>query len=254
MNKNKYLCRICNKEQKGIFGFLSHLRWHHSGITTKMYYDKYLKKQNEGICKTPGCSNKCNFENLTKGYHEHCSRECTKKDPEFNKKILHTKMKSGVYNNNRKKAKKTCIEKYGVKNISQIEEVKEKKKETCLENNGYEHWVGTKEHKEWMNNGGAAHANRFIQNPSKPQVALFGLCQEVLPYPIMNYPCGRYSIDIAIPQLGIAIEYDGSYWHQDDKYDTHRQKQIEDDGWIFLRYIDEVPDKGKLLNDIKEML
>ena len=45
-----------------------------------------------------------------------------------------------------------------------------------------------------MKSGQAAYCNFFIKNPSKPQVKLFNLCQEMLPYPIMNYPCLKYSI------------------------------------------------------------
>ena len=102
-----------------------------------------------------------------------------------------------------------------------------------------------------MINGGAANCNRFIKNPSKPQIALFKLCQKLLPYPIMNYPCKGYSIDIAIPQLNLAIEYDGSYWHQDKEYDKKRQNELEQEGWNFLRYIDKVPKEEHLFNDIK---
>lgn len=254
MNKNKYLCLLCSKEQKGIFGFLSHLRWHHPDMTTHKYYDLFHKKHGEGICQTPGCNNLCNFENLTKGYHKHCSRECTKKDPKFYKKINRSMTKDGIYNNNREKSKQTCLERYGVVNVSQLEFVKEKRKETSLKNNGYEHWVGTKEHIDWMKNGGAAYCNRFIKNPSKPQVALFNLCQELLPYPILNYPCERYSIDIAIPQLNLAIEYDGTYWHQDEEYDRKRQTTIEENGWVVLRYVDYVPDKNELMKHIGEIL
>jgi len=101
-----------------------------------------------------------------------------------------------------------------------------------------------------MLNGGAAHALSFMSNPSKPQVELFHLVQEVCPYPIMNYPCLNKSIDIAIPKLSIAIEYDGSYWHQDQEADDIRQKLLEEEGWIFLRYRDYVPTKNELTHDI----
>ena len=252
MNKNKYLCQICGKELNGIHGLVSHLRWHHPGITTHIYYDMFHKKGNEDICQTPGCSNKCNFHNLNKGYHKHCSRTCIRKDPKVNNKIIQTKMKSGIYHNNRNKSKETCLKKYGVKNVSQVNKIKEKKKKTCLKNNGYECWVGSDKHKEWMNNGGAAYCNRFIKNPSKPQLKLFRLCQKLLPYPIMNYPCKGYSIDIAIPQLNLAIEYDGSYWHQDKEYDKKRQNELEQEGWNFLRYIDKIPEEEHLFNDINK--
>ena len=110
------------------------------------------------------------------------------------------------------------------------------------------------EQRQHMLNGGAAYANSFISNPSKPQVELFKLVNELCPYPIMNYPCLNFSIDIAIPKLSIAIEYDGSYWHQDKEYDNIRQLKLEQEGWKFLRYVDYVPSKQELLNDINIQL
>lgn len=107
--------------------------------------------------------------------------------------------------------------------------------------------------RQWMLNGGAAYCNSFIKNPSKPQIKLFNLCQEILPYPILNYPCLNYSIDIAIPKLSIAIEYDGSHWHQNKQYDLKRQKELEKEGWKFLRYRDYVPSKKEILEDLKIM-
>ena len=105
-----------------------------------------------------------------------------------------------------------------------------------------------------MKNGGAAYCNMFIKNPSKPQVKLFELCQGLLPYPILNYPSNGYSIDIAVPQLSLAIEYDGTYWHPDKIYDQKRQKELEEEGWSFLRYVDIVPNREQLLTDIKEQM
>jgi len=255
MNNIKYLCQLCNKEQKNIYGFLSHLRWHHPGITTKIYYDKYFKKKGEGICQTPGCGNICNFYNLSKGYNKHCSRECILNHLNESGMMKKAKIdKNGFYNNNRSKAKQTCLDKYGVTNVSKVKAFHEMKKQTSLKNNVYECWVGSKQHINWMKDGGAAYCNQFITNPSKPQVALFKLCQETLPYPIMNYPSCGYSIDIVIPSLNLAIEYDGSYWHQDEEYDNKRQTAIEEDGWMFLRYRDYVPDKNELMKHIGELI
>jgi len=136
-------------------------------------------------------------------------------------------------------------------------EYKEKKRKIALEISKRPQWrknvsEGTKSgwnkvpekrksHSINMKNGGAAHCNMFIKNPSKPQVELFKLVSHVFPYPVMNYPCGRYSIDIAIPSLNLAFEYDGSYWHKDIKYHKKRQRFLENEGWIFYRYIDRIP-------------
>lgn len=92
---------------------------------------------------------------------------------------------------------------------------------------------------------------------SKPQRELFGIVQEICPYPVLEYLCVMTNscIDIAIPSLSIAIEYDGSYWHQGrEEEDEARQERLECMGWSFIRYIDIVPPKEKILDDINKTL
>jgi len=106
-------------------------------------------------------------------------------------------------------------------------------------------------HSERMLNGGAARANSFVQNPSKSQVLLFEKVRKIYPDAVLNYPVLNFSIDVAIPQENIAIEYDGSYWHQGRKEeDAKRQKELENIGWKFLRYVDYVPKTDILKNDL----
>ena len=90
---------------------------------------------------------------------------------------------------------------------------------------------------EYMRNGGAGLANSFIVNPSKPQVHLYERIKIFYPSAVLNYPFLNYSIDIAIPELKIAIEYDEPYWHQGrEENDAIRQQNIEAKGWKFIRY------------------
>lgn len=91
-------------------------------------------------------------------------------------------------------------------------------------------------------------------NPSIPQVKLYDLTKEIHPSAILNHTVEWFCIDIAIPELKIAIEYDGSYWHQDIQKDLERQKDLEKLGWKFIRYIDNIPSKEKLLEDINSII
>jgi hypothetical protein len=143
-----------------------------------------------------------------------------------------------------KKHKKSYTEKVKRKISNKVKEAWEDN----LNKLGDKKWC--KKRRDYMKNGGAAHCNKFIKNPSKPQVELFNICQKIFPYPIMNYPSCGYSIDIAIPCLNMAIEYDGSYWHKDKEYDQKRQITIENDGWICIRYTDFVPSEEELFNDV----
>ncbi|MDA8114401.1 MAG: phage minor head protein [Acidithiobacillus sp.] len=55
---------------------------------------------------------------------------------------------------------------------------------------------------------------------------------------VFQYPILNYNADFALPGLGIVIECDGAYWHQDKDRDLVRQKKIEKQGWSVLRYDD----------------
>jgi G:T-mismatch repair DNA endonuclease (very short patch repair protein) len=106
-----------------------------------------------------------------------------------------------------------------------------------------------------MINGGAQYTHSFITNPSKPQVELFNLVKQIDICPILNFAVKEVNkcIDIALPHRKIAIEYDGSYWHQDEEKDKQRQKQIESLGWKFIRYRDRVPSLDELRLDIQNL-
>jgi len=110
--------------------------------------------------------------------------------------------------------------------------------------------------REWMLNGGSSYVNSFNKNPSKPQVKLFEIVNKLYSSSIMNYSFLNYSLDIAIPDLKIVIESDGSYWHQDSERDLKRQKEVESLGWRFIRYknidyIKDIPSIDKIKNDIE---
>jgi hypothetical protein len=111
-----------------------------------------------------------------------------------------------------------------------------------------------------MLNGGASYLNSFIKNPSKPQVELFNVIKQIYPLAILNYPLKElnYSLDIAIPELKIWIESDGSYWHQDNQKDLKRQRKIENLGWKCIRYkaddIKDIPHINKIKKDINEVI
>jgi len=119
--------------------------------------------------------------------------------------------------------------------------------------------------KKRMLDGGAVYCNSFIQNPSKPQVELFIRVKKLFSTAILNYPCYRgkgkrnYSLDIAIPELMICFESDGSWFHQDTEKDLIRQKEIEDSGWRVIRYfpvdsVKQVPSIDQIKKDIEKII
>ena len=171
--------------------------------------------------------------------------------------------------------------KHKVDNVSQLDWVKEKKKETFLKNYDEDNIFKTKEFKEYLRNyllenygvenisqyepikeakrlyAGYHFKYLFSSMLPKNQIKLFHLCQKVLPYPILEYPAYNRSIDIAIPCLSLAIEFDENYhYDKEDKLreeDIIRQTELEDQGWIVLRYR-EIPTDKKLIEDINKVI
>jgi hypothetical protein len=108
------------------------------------------------------------------------------------------------------------------------------------------------EQRERMRNGGGAYIASFCKNPSKDQVQLYEKVKVFYPSAILNYPYLNYSIDIAITELKIAIEFDGYYhWLPGrQEADRKRQVEIEKGNWKFLRYR-KVPDDNTLYQDLE---
>lgn len=82
MRKNRICkithCCICGEQVKYIS---RHLRLHHPDITEKDYYDKFLKKNNEGFCKT--CGKIMPFRSIQNGYRQYCNQSCEMKDKDL---------------------------------------------------------------------------------------------------------------------------------------------------------------------------
>lgn len=123
-----YICEICKQDGLTNNNFCKHIKNHN--ILPKEYYDKYLKKENEGIC--PTCGKETSFINIIKGYAWHCNQKCANNNPN----ILNTK-------------KQTCLKHFGTtsylttkharqrcKETLQLDSVKEKRNTTMKEKYG----------------------------------------------------------------------------------------------------------------------
>ena len=231
-------CRICEKDCLNYHILSEHLRTHK--VTSKAYYDKFIGGRKECVV----CGKETEYLNLNKGYRLHCSCKCRATDPLWLSKFEEVSLikygvkhpyKSDVIKNKRDT---TCIERYGVSNPMKVESILERQQETAEDNGVFE------KIKQRMLNGGAARANAFVKSPSKPQVELFNKVKSLYEDAILNYPCLNYSIDVAIPSLKVAIEYDSSYWHNygnNKENDKLRQDKLETLGWKVVRYTDQVP-------------
>lgn len=114
------------------------------GLNPEQIYKIY---NNTGDMICPICSNNRKFINFKAGYTNSCGdNSCAQKINGVQDKIRKTKLKNHGSEtfNNRKKSEKTCLLKYGSKNISSFEQVKQKKKETCIKNYGVDNPLKSK--------------------------------------------------------------------------------------------------------------
>lgn len=112
----KCVCAVCGEHRKRLG---VHIKVH--GLTPKEYYDKYIRKSDEGIC--PTCGKETTFINIEQGYHKFCSLKCSSESPQTKEKVANTI--EALYGDskfrNKEKARQTTIERYGVPNFRNTE-------------------------------------------------------------------------------------------------------------------------------------
>lgn len=307
-------CKICNFESNNFRGFSNHINKIHK-ISSKDYYDKYLKKENEDVCLI--CKNKTTFFNLSHGYRTYCSTKCAMSDENTKNKIKETCLNKYGYesasqsNDVKSKMKETCLklynntsslqsdivkekrtknyfEKHGIKSPSQSQSVKEKKKLTYLKHFGTESYSQSELCKKLRKEKTLNDLLTYIKNGKILDFTPFNvyyhcnLCKNNM---YINYstfsqrlrhynvePCiicnpleKSYSneekdllkyiktiyndtiiendriilngkeLDIYLPKLKLAFEYDGTYWHADSRFYNENdiiKDRIAKDIWI----------------------
>lgn len=138
-----------------------------------------------------------------------------------------------------KKTELVIEEKYGVKNVFQLDEIKEKIKQTCRKKYHCEYYSQSDEYK--AKNVSEKIRESMMRNgtvpTSKPQLELYEKIKSIYPSCKLNYPFGPFSLDmyLKIKDVKIDIEYDGWYWHQDKERDTRRNNYMFKNGLCVFR-------------------
>lgn len=128
-------CKICQKTFHSVHGLSLHLKSHK--ISSKDYYDRFLKKEKEEQCSE--CSKETLFRGLTIGYLKCCSVICSRKSKDFREKMSKSKMgliqtseqiEKRINNTNQElkeqKRKQTSLKRYGVDNPSKLKTISDK--------------------------------------------------------------------------------------------------------------------------------
>jgi len=119
----KIFCKVCNTKTKYTKDNFSrcHLKKYHPEIKSiQNYYDKYLKKCNEGICID--CTKRTTFINFLNGYRKRC-KICGQISEEKRNKVI-ASCKQRDYKKIKKKYNKTCQERFGTNGYTQTKEWK----------------------------------------------------------------------------------------------------------------------------------
>ena len=129
---DKLVCKICGREFKNFLSLAHHIcQTHKNQITTKEYYDKYLKKEKEGLCLE--CEKNSTFISLKKGYCKFCSTKCVANSKEVKEEKIQTNQRNR--GTNYPSQSKEVVDKYkhsikenNIKDLNRLKKIKEKKR------------------------------------------------------------------------------------------------------------------------------
>lgn len=118
-------CGLCNKEHNTYAGLSHHLSREHNDVSLQEYYDKFLKKPDDGVCKL--CGNPTKFTGrLNRGYYEHCSKKCTANDKKTveKRKVTNLELHGDENYNNHEQTEQTKETRYGDKNYANGDQIR----------------------------------------------------------------------------------------------------------------------------------
>lgn len=161
------------------------------------------------------------------------------------------------------KTKVTMLARYGVEHIMQSEEFRQKIKNTNLQKYGFESPLQSPDIQQKIINTnieryGVSYAilSASIQISSQ-QRKIYELIKQKYSNAELNYPFSNCLLDmfVCINNINIDIEYDGSYWHQDQQKDIRRDKFLQAQGFKVLRIRSghKIPSEEKLFSAINEL-
>ena len=226
----KLKCKFCGKEITSLSGHLRFCKSIPSGLTKEELFIEEVKYNfGDDI-----------VENVIQYYSDdHSLPDIYKKyglSYHYTQKILEL---NGVHIRNisesaklitSPKHKKTCLEKYGVENISQVESIKSKKKKTFLKNYGVDNIWKSEEFKQFTRDRWNSYTDEektkilSMGKKRKGTVSLFE--KQIVSYlidlgveietqfKIKNY-FHRY--DLRIKNTNLLLEVNGDFWHANPK-------------------------------------
>lgn len=161
-----------------------------------------------------------------------------------------------VSNDVREKSKQTMIDRYGVENAGYSDELNLKRENTMLQKYGVKYAMSSPELKQ------KARDSMFNNNTtptSQQQIEIFNMLKQKYKNCYLNYQCSSLMLDIMLDVDGckIDIEYDGWYWHKDNKIsDFKRDKIVQKYGYKVIRILSKhrIPTMEQLEHAINDII
>lgn len=260
-------CLICNQEFDKRVSFCNHIFRKHS-MTKKDYYDTYLKKENEDICKYENCTNKTIFLDIEHGYKECCCLEHTnlyRYGVKSNLNFEETKAKAQKNSHTKEAIEKqaiTNLKKYGVRAPLQNESIMQKSKQTCLERYGVDNpykseYAKKKSAKTKLDKYGSSTFNNR-EKAKETCIKKYGVEHQMLSEQVktkQKQTCqDKYGVDYASQSEVVKTKvketckqkYGSEYYFQSDSFKTKYQKTFLDKyGVVNPQQIESIKEKSR---------
>lgn len=182
------VCEICGKLINRNFNV--HLSKEHN-ISSKEYYDRFLKKEEDGFCLN--CHKETKFININEGYRKYCSKNCLYNSSSRIDKIKRTKIENDSY----KKQGEKLTSFYKNKDEDFFEKRTEKMKSTKLEKYGDENFVNKE---KALNTCEEKYGDKFYNNfeqTKKTNLERYGV-----EYSLQNESVRKKSIETKLEKYG----------------------------------------------------
>lgn len=237
-----YICKLCNRQFKTTNGLGVHITKIHN-ISKEEYY--LLDNTKNNYCLN--CGKETKFRSISYGYNDYCSQYCARHSEILKNKREQTCLtkygNKNIYATNygKHKIKETLKEKYNVSHISYNKDYMQKAKDSqfnkikqyCIDNNYImiqdiideygSGWYQANIVNLIKYNGVLLVNNDDINTiinyyetskSSKGQCELLSYIKSIYNSKIyINYRLDNYDLDIYLPELNLAFEYNGIYWH-----------------------------------------
>ena len=269
-NKTMFECKICGRNDfEKITALTTHIQFNHKDYTAQSYYDKFLKRQEEGVC--PTCGGPTPFRGLIKGYQKYCSNKCVWQDPavkakraESISKLTDEQVRDWRQKNieSHKNADGKCISYEELEKRQKRSEESFKKyfeKADCT----FVRYEQTEKQPVTFRCNKCGNESTYVRSliDRMARTEDYGICHfcnnrksvSIPERELRKFLSSIYQgkillndrkildgkeLDIVIPDAKLAIEYDGFYWHNENsvssKYHLEKTEACETGGYRLI--------------------